>query len=59
MDVRLQQRLSDLGSTIDVDGDFGPQTHGVVMEFQSAHGLEVDGIVGPVTWGTMWTAPIT
>lgn len=31
------------------DGDFGPATKGVVMEFQRRSGLTADGIVGPLT----------
>lgn len=56
---QVQQRLADRGWRIGVDGDFGPQTFRVVTGFQSDKGLEVDGIVGPITWGSLWTSPIT
>jgi hypothetical protein len=55
----LQQRLSDRGWTIGVDGDFGPQTFHVVTQFQADKGLETDGVVGPITWSALWTEPIT
>lgn len=32
------------------DGIFGPMTTAAVKDYQSAKGLEVDGIVGPKTW---------
>lgn len=32
-----------------IDGDFGGATDGAVRRFQSDHGLEIDGIVGPMT----------
>lgn len=33
-----------------VDGNFGSETETAVKAFQRAHHLEVDGIVGPLTW---------
>ena len=33
-----------------VDGDFGANTDYAVRNFQRAVGIEVDGIVGKVTW---------
>jgi hypothetical protein len=38
---------------IPVNGNFGPHTEAVVRAFQTAYGLEVDGIVGPQTWGKL------
>ncbi len=45
-----QQRMKDLGKSIDVDGLYGPQSAQVAREFQQEQGLSVDGIVGPQTW---------
>ena len=36
-----------------VDGQFGAETRSWVARFQRAQGIEVDGIVGPVTWGRL------
>jgi hypothetical protein len=46
----LQQLLNSLGFTCAVDGGFGPNTTSAVERFQEAHGLRVDGKVGPDTW---------
>ena len=32
------------------DGDFGPATSGGVCRFQRGRQLEVDGVIGPITW---------
>jgi peptidoglycan hydrolase-like protein with peptidoglycan-binding domain len=49
----LQQALKDIGvepGPGKVDGVFGKQTEEAVKAFQTAYGLEPDGIVGPLTW---------
>jgi len=48
--VTLQQRLG-----IDADGSFGPATERAVQTFQSAHGLNPDGVVGRQTWTALYT----
>jgi hypothetical protein len=35
------------------DGDFGTGTENAVMQFQSANGLSVDGVVGQQTWAAL------
>ena len=37
-----------------VDGQFGRQTRGKVRDWQSAHRMHVDGVVGPKTWKAMF-----
>lgn len=49
----LQSILNSKGGSVVVDGDFGPATNNAVTTFQSANGLEVDGIVGPITWAAL------
>lgn len=37
-----------------IDGKFGPKTENAVAVFQTANGLENDGIVGPDTWAALY-----
>jgi hypothetical protein len=51
-DVSQWQRvLVDAGllAVKDVDGDFGPQTEKLTIQFQIAHSIPADGVVGPMT----------
>ena len=36
-----------------LDGRFGDELDRAVRSFQSSHGLDVDGVVGPLTWGKL------
>ena len=45
----LQQKLKNLGWTLEVDGIFGDRTDAIVRSFQGSKGIDVDGIVGPQT----------
>ena len=50
--VREWQRILNLaGHEIAADGVYGPITAAATADWQAAHGLEDDGIVGPKTWG--------
>ena len=59
---RIQTVLSSLGYDIAIDGDFGSDTQAAVESFQEAHGLDVDGEVGPDTWTALFgtvTQPVS
>ena len=53
---KIQQALIDSGFPLPefgVDGIFGSETQGAVQRYQRAHGLDPDGIVGPLTMGEL------
>ena len=42
-----------------VDGIFGPRTRDAVQDWQRAHDLAADGVVGNMTWGALMSAGLT
>lgn len=54
--LMLQKQLLALGYSEvgNPDGVFGPMTDKAVRRYQEDHGLMVDGIVGPITWGLIF-----
>ena len=50
---KLQQALNDKGYALQVDGQFGAKTQAAVKDYQKKNGLQVDGIVGNKTWGSL------
>lgn len=49
----LEANGHDLSWCGGCDGIFGDGTEEAVMDYQRAHGLEADGVVGPDTWGAL------
>ena len=53
----LQEKLNAKGfDSGNVDGIFGAKTYAAVTAFQKANGLDVDGIVGKLTWAKLYDA---
>lgn len=56
---KLQQALVDAGynvGTAGVDGSYGPDTTAAVKKYQQDKGLQVDGIAGEQTLGSLYSA---
>lgn len=55
---KLQNALNKLGAAprLDVDGNYGRLTTHAVKQFQDEHGLEADGLSGPLTWAAIQKA---
>lgn len=54
-----QKQMKARGWDIDTDGAYGPDSEEICRAFQKEKGLGVDGVVGPKTWASAWTAPVT
>ena len=50
---KLQETLNNHGYSLAVDGQFGSKSQAAVRDYQKKHGLQVDGIVGVKTWGSL------
>ncbi len=50
----LQRLLNELGYSIPIDGIFAQSTKEAAIAFQTANGLESDGIVGGGTWAKLF-----
>lgn len=49
----LQTMLNVFGYRLAVDGCWGPLTQAAVLDFQRKQKIDVDGIVGPITWARL------
>lgn len=51
---KLQKNLSEMGlKNVDINGTFDDITERAVKQFQQAYGLQIDGVVGPMTMSTL------
>ena len=51
--TQVQQRLNEIGTAgtpLEVTGRFDRATERVLRQFQEDHGIDDDGVVGPLTW---------
>ncbi len=54
-----QKQMIERGWKLDPDSVFDERDHEVLIKFQQQNGLEVDGIIGPISWDAAWEFPIT
>jgi len=52
--IRYLSQFYNTIPSVELDGIFGPSTEAAVRDMQRTFGLPVDGIVGIVTWNTMY-----
>ncbi|MBN4006002.1 peptidoglycan-binding protein [Nostoc sp. LPT] len=50
----LQERLQAQGFLSDISGKFDLETEEAVINFQKANNLQVDGVVGPLSWACLF-----
>jgi hypothetical protein len=48
--MRLQEKMNQWGSKLQLDGIFGKASSDAVRWWQGVMGLSIDGVVGPQTW---------
>lgn len=51
--VTLQNLLNAAGARLETDGNFGALTEAALKAYQTAHGMEADGVCGPTTWAVI------
>ena len=49
----IQAALCEAGHSLEIDGEFGPNTEKALREYQEKNGLEIDGVVGPATYAKL------
>lgn len=54
--LNLLSEYYDTVPQVAEDGVYGPSTTSAVAAFQRTYGLPVDGVVGPLTWESMYNA---
>ena len=47
-------QFMNTGPSVEIDGTYGPATERAVRAYQQAYGLPVDGIVGELTWDSLY-----
>lgn len=53
--LKVQQRLKDLGYSLEVDGEFGEETRAAVIAFQGANQIGKTGRIGEQTNAALWS----